>query len=299
MHLRELDANLIVILDALLLEASVTRAAERLGRSPSAVSHALARLREIFDDPLFVRAGQRLVPTSHANHIAPTVHIIVSGLEGLLHRQNIFDPAQQQRRFFVGCGDAFELTLLPQLRSDLAEHAPGIVLERQTWLGNDVQEDLRSGKVHFALTEALSTGHASDISMEKLFDDPYVILASGSDSMATQKVTENGVLAHEALVIVDQIGADALGGTPASSLLSQAEITTSPLLTVYRAMECDAVALVPHSIARLVRRHINLYVLETKLQLPTRAPHLLWHVSQERDECHAWMRDRFRQALTT
>ena len=74
MHLKELDANLIVVLDALLIDASVTKAASRLGRSPSAVSHALANLRYIFNDDLFVRAGQRLTPTARAKELAPSVH---------------------------------------------------------------------------------------------------------------------------------------------------------------------------------------------------------------------------------
>src|SRR4030095_2176336 len=104
MHLREIDANLLVTLDALLVDASVTRAAERLGRSATAISHALAklreifadelvvragraapaispavpRLREIFADELFVRAGQRLVPTAKALELAPTVHVILA-----------------------------------------------------------------------------------------------------------------------------------------------------------------------------------------------------------------------------
>src|SRR4026208_1823636 len=71
MHLREIDANLLVTLDALLVDASVTRAAERLGRSASAISHALAKLREIFADELFVRAGQRLGPAAKAQGLAP------------------------------------------------------------------------------------------------------------------------------------------------------------------------------------------------------------------------------------
>ena len=91
MHLKEVDANLLVTLDALLVDASVTRAAERLGRSPSAISHALAKLRELFDDDLFVRAGQRLVPTARAQELAPTVHVILAGMEeGMLPHSRTF-----------------------------------------------------------------------------------------------------------------------------------------------------------------------------------------------------------------
>ncbi len=97
MHLREVDANLLVTLDALLVDASVTRAAERLGRSASAISHALAKLREIFADELFVRAGQKLVPTAKALELAPTVHVILAGMESLLRPNKPFDPSRFDR----------------------------------------------------------------------------------------------------------------------------------------------------------------------------------------------------------
>src|SRR4030065_718282 len=93
MHLREIDANLLVTLDALLVDASVTRAAERLGRSASAISHAPAKLREIFADELFVRAGQKLVPTAKALELAPTVHVILAGMESLLRPSKPFRPS--------------------------------------------------------------------------------------------------------------------------------------------------------------------------------------------------------------
>ena len=101
MHLREVDANLLVTLDALLVDASVTRAAERLGRSASAISHALAKLREIFADELFVRAGQRLVPTAKALELAPTVHVILAGMESLLRPSQPFDASLAVRDFAI------------------------------------------------------------------------------------------------------------------------------------------------------------------------------------------------------
>ena len=119
MHLKEVDANLLVTLDALLVDASVTRAAERLGRSASAISHALAKLREIFDDELFVRAGQKLVPTAKALELAPTVHVILAGMESLLRPNKPFDPSLSVRDFAIAAGEASELILVQPLRQRL------------------------------------------------------------------------------------------------------------------------------------------------------------------------------------
>jgi DNA-binding transcriptional LysR family regulator len=126
MHLRKVDANLLVTLDALLVDASVTRAAERLGRSSSAISHALAKLREIFADELFVRAGQRLVPTAKALELAPTVHVILAGMESLLRPSKPFDPSETSRDFAVAASEAGELMLVQPLRQRLNRLAPSV-----------------------------------------------------------------------------------------------------------------------------------------------------------------------------
>jgi len=99
----------------------LTRAAERLGRSASAISHALAKLREIFADELFVRAGQKLVPTAKALELAPTVHVILAGMESLLRPSKPFDPSLAVRDFAVAASEAGELILVQPLRQRLAQ----------------------------------------------------------------------------------------------------------------------------------------------------------------------------------
>jgi len=302
MHLRELDANLIVILDALLLDASVTKAAERLGRSPSAVSHALSRLREIFDDPLFVRAGQRLVPTSRATQIAPTVHVIVSGLESLLRRQHAFEPGEQERRFAIACPHVFELTLLPAVRTELADEAPGITLER---VGDetrrDIVEGLRSDRLHVAIVEGGETNEAGDIAVDSLYEDKYLMLAP-----------EGGPIARDGqLGRYDLTGPDApavfVDDRYAKSVLAAADevrparlcAVASPLVAVHAALAGNALALVPERVASVVGRHLPLKTLDCALSLPALPVNLLWHVSQERDACHTWLRDKLRVHANT
>jgi len=287
MHLRELDANLIVILDALLLEASVTKAAERLGRSPSAVSHALARLRETFDDPLFVRAGQRLVPTSRATQLAPTVHIIVSGLEGLLHPGGGFDPRAQERCFTLACRDDLELTLLPAARAALGELAPGITLER---VGDGaVVEALRAGRVDLAIVEG-KPPRANDISAESLFDLPFIALAReghGADGQTLTRPDGPPVFADG----VQAAQLCAAGGQPWPAKL---ETVASPLIAVHAALERGGIALVPASVAMVAQRHTLMRAVPCDPALPRLACYLMWHLSMERDACNAWLREQLR-----
>ncbi len=297
MHLRQLDANLIVILDALLLDASVTKASERLGRSPSAVSHALARLREIFDDPLFVRAGQRLVPTSRATQIAPTVHIIVSGLEGLLHRPHLFDPAQQRRNFTLACRDSFELTLLPELRSELAETAPGITLTRRATLACEALKGLRAGQIDFALVEGSPAVEASDISAQKLFDDPFAMLAPEGHPLGSESVKERHLKADGFALIADEQHAEIVFDANERARPEGLATVSGPLIALHTAQERGALVMVPDNLAALAEQHIGMNRLTVAIRLAPLPIYLMWHVSQERDECHSWLRDIFRAKM--
>ena len=176
MHLREVDANLLVTLDALLVDASVTRAAERLGRSSSAISHALAKLREIFADELFVRAGQKLVPTAKAMELAPTVHVILAGMESLLRPNKPFDPSETSRDFAVAASEAGELMLLQPLRRRL---------RRGTERKGRLDAFASRGKHRCAAQRTLpfrdrhrgGLAAGADIRVLKLFDDTLVTLA--------------------------------------------------------------------------------------------------------------------------
>ncbi len=286
MHLRELDANLIVILDALLLEASVTKAADRLGRSPSAVSHALARLREVFDDPLFVRAGQRLVPTSRATQLAPTVHVIVAGLEGLLNNEMAFDPEAQQRAFKLACRGDLELTLLCALRAELADRAPGITLERCDETA--MIDALRSGRVELAIVEG-NAPNANDVSSAWLFDAPFV--AVEAEPTASQPHKPGG--AHRRPLFAAAAHAPHLSGDMGPAWLARLHTVASPLIAIHAALAQGGVALVPESVGTLAARHMPVRRVLIDPPLRPLPHHLMWHLSMERDACHAWLRDQF------
>ena len=158
LHLKEVDANLLVTLDALLVDASVTRAAERLGRSPSAISHALAKLRELFDDELFVRAGQRLVPTARAQELAPTVHVILAGMESLLRPNKPFDPSLTIRAFAAASSEAGELILIEPLRKRLQESAPSVRVDWAPSHTESLLDDLCAELVGLAKTVKVGNG---------------------------------------------------------------------------------------------------------------------------------------------
>ena len=126
--LRRFDLNLLVIFDVLMSERSVTRAAERLGRTQSAVSHALSRLREQFGDPLLVKGGARMQPTALALDLIEQARPMLGGIQRVLSPQHIFDAATSRRVFRLGAPD-FMLTLFADLLTRLRDEAPSVSVE--------------------------------------------------------------------------------------------------------------------------------------------------------------------------
>ena len=125
--LDQLDLNLLRVLDVLLEERSVTRAAARLGRSQPATSHALQRLRDALDDPLLIWQGREMVPTPRAEALGPELRRLLDGLRRSLTESAAFDPATARRRFVLGAPDSLA-PLVPDLLGALAD-APGVTLE--------------------------------------------------------------------------------------------------------------------------------------------------------------------------
>src|ERR1700750_1768601 len=112
--LRRFDLNLLVVFDVLMSERSVTRAAERLGRTQSAVSHSLSRLREQFGDPLLVKGGLRMQPTAIALDLIEQARPMLAGIQRVLSPTQVFDPADSQRVFRLAVPD-FALALFAEL----------------------------------------------------------------------------------------------------------------------------------------------------------------------------------------
>jgi DNA-binding transcriptional LysR family regulator len=128
LHLGSLDLNLIVALDALLEERNVTRAAERVGITQSAMSHALARLRTLTGDALLVRSASGMVATARAEELGPPIRRALEGVTTALRPPRAFDPKTAQQRIRIGTGDYGEIVLLPRVVERLAKEASGIDL---------------------------------------------------------------------------------------------------------------------------------------------------------------------------
>lgn len=187
-HVRRTDLNLLVVLDALLRSRSTTLAARRLGRTQSAVSHALRRLRVTFDDPLFVRAGAALRPTPAAESLHAPLRAMLLQAEGLLARTTVgFDASRVERVFRIVGTDYAEILLMPRLVPMLREKAPGIDVVTRPFGEDDVERAIQIRDVDFAFGTGFRA--APGIAGEKLRDDALVVLLRRGHPALRRKLT--------------------------------------------------------------------------------------------------------------
>ena len=150
--LRRFDLNLLVVFEVLMIERNVTRTAERLGRTQSAVSHSLSRLRSQLGDPLLVKAGVRMQPTAFALDLIEQVRPMLRGIERVLSPRYVFDPASSRRVFRLAAPD-FMPTLFASLLARLRSDAPGVSVE---WTAprEPTLLDVADGQVDIAIVPA-------------------------------------------------------------------------------------------------------------------------------------------------
>lgn len=285
------DLNLLVTLDVLLEEGSVTRAGERLALSPSAMSRALARLRRATGDPLLVRAGRGLVPTPRALELRDRVRGLVQEAEEVLRPAEKLDLATLERTFTLRSSDGFVERFGPELVAQVGREAPGVRLRFLQKTKKDIGPlrdgvvDLETGVVEDALTP--------DVLSKPLFTDRFVGVVRSEHPLSTGKVT-TARYASSRHVHVSRRGLteglvdEALGPTGHQRKVVTVVDGFSAALALANAS--DLVATVPERHTANLRRGM------CSFELPFPAPEvtvsLLWHVRLDTDPAHRWLRGR-------
>lgn len=284
------DLNLLVVLAVLLDEASVTKAAARLGRTQSAVSHALDRLRETFSDPLFVRSGQRMVPTPRAEDLRVPVADLTSRLHDLWLGAPPFDPARARRRFTLTASDYLQIVLVPPLVQRLRRLAPGIALEVRGPRSR-LLERLSRGEYDFSLAVALD--ESPSLFSQKLFTDRFVCLVADDHPTVRDKL-DRATFVRLPHALVAPLGSSP-GGHVDRELARTGESRTIAVvlpdfMVAPRVLRgTDLVLTLPERVARLFEDD-GVRILPPPIELPPLTGHLVWHERLSRDAASLWFR---------
>ena len=289
MNLNKVDLNLFIVFDAIYTEANLTRAGQIVGITQPAVSNALARLRETFNDPLFVRTAQGMVPTPMAQNIIGPVRNALQLLRVSVQESRTFNPLQANKTFRISMTDLTEAVVLPPLFQRLRRLAPNVKIESMLAKRRETTTELAAGRLDFAMDAPLNTD--PQVRHVKLLEDRYVCAMRRGHPLAKDKlsVEEYLSLSHihissrrSGLGMVD-LALGKMGQQRKIALRSQHYMMATQVI-----QQTDMAVTVPE---RFARRH-DLHQIPLPVDIPPLETHIYWHESTDQDPANRWMREQ-------
>ena len=286
MHIRDLDLNLLHVFQAVHEARNVSRAAERLGLSQPAASHALTRLRLALRDPLFVRAAGGVAPTPRAQQFARQVDAALRLLDAAVHEVDAFDPSRSRRRFTLHLSDIGADEFLPLLMAEVGAQAPGVQVEAVQLDPGTIGAALEEGRLDLAfgyLPALVGTEHAP------LLEERYVVLLRRGHPLAA-KLTDRAALERLDFIVVRSHAEPAralhmLGLEPRIRLALPHFMVVPTILAA-----TDLAVILPLRPALRFARLHPLQVVEPDLGLPPFTVSMHWHWRFQHDSAHRWLR---------
>jgi LysR family transcriptional regulator, mexEF-oprN operon transcriptional activator len=301
-NLGRIDLNLLVYLDALLRERSVTRAAARIGIGQSSMSHNLARLRELFGDELLTRGpdGMRLTPRAMA--LLEPLKTLLAQVEALVSRDQTFDPATAVRTFRFGLPDSMEILILPALLARMREVAPGIHLRLYNIDPSRLLDDLDADAMDLAIGyEPLNEGQVHH-KRRKLFTETFLCMFNAEKTGVTPPISLDDYVRLPHVLTSMAPGRSARGFVDDAleklGLHRSVALTTQRFLTVPSLVSHAPVIVTMGSrLARRFSAELGLSVSPPPVDLDEVTVSLLWHASYDHDPAHAWLRDQLAELV--
>lgn len=296
MRFHRLDLNLLVVLDALLQERSVSQAARRMNLSQSATSSALSRLREFFEDELLVLKGRNMVPTARGEELVEPVRALLAQIRETITIPPPFDPSTSDRNISIMASDfALEVLLSPVLR--LFEHEAPNMTFAVTALGDDLVEELRRGVAD--LLVAIDTTISTELPSVPLFDDDFVAIGwAGNPALAdgmTRELYES--LGH----IVTRFGKSRTPAFDEWAIRGQfvrrrIELVVPDFTSVGPLLVGSCrIATAHRTLARHMAASLPLKVMEMPFQIPQIRQMIQWTHSSDNDPAIKWLIGRLQQ----
>ncbi len=296
MRYKSLDLNLLVALDALLDEKSVTRAAERLNVSQPAMSAALSRLREHFNEPLLVLHGKRMIPTPAALKMSEPLKNLLQDVEILVTGITHFDPQSSERRFRVVTSDYLLSVIFPGLTQKLVRVAPGIVMD--CFHPSDQTEAmLERGDIDMFITpeEHLSRDHPADL----LFEEKHVVVGWAKNPAISQGVISEEEFFRLSHVVVEigRLTRPSFAERHLQNLPSQRRVdmrVSSFLIAPEMVVNTLKLTVMHERLARLFAQRLDIAIAEMPFEFPVMREMVQYHESRRQDTGLHWLIDQMK-----
>ena len=287
--LREVDLNLLVAFEALLAERNVTRAAQRLGMTQSGTSRALARLRETFDDALFVGSARGLVPTPRAESLRQPLTLALGRVREML-RAPEFDSKTAEGAIRLGIPDHLAFLIAPALLQRMSTQAPQMNLVARSFSENWHRE-VREGVVDLAF--GVLSGNEAELRARTCLKDPWVvILRQGHPALQKRWTKKSFAALDHAMMTVTGEGPGHVDRALAKYGLERrvAYRASSPVVVALAATESDLVVTTTALLARRLAAVFPLRVLKLPLPVAPLELPIVWHERNQHDPRHRWIR---------
>jgi len=296
MRLNKIDLNLFVIFDAIYRERNVTRAASQLSLTQPAVSNALSRLRQSFDDPLFVRTPHGVAPTPVADGAIGDIRKALELMRSTVDVQSRFDPSKSQTVFHLGMNDLAEALLLPRLHDSIRLDSQNVSITSYYVAREKAAEELKAGKIDLLLDAPVN--NARGLKVQPLRELPYAVAMRSDHPLAKKNISLNDYLAAEHLHVSSRRQGRGQVDIALNRVGKQRQIAVriqNYLVAAKVALETDLLWTTPKVLAKA----LNLHSVSLPLEVDPLVWNLYWARSTEEDPANRWLRRKLASIATS
>lgn len=293
MHISRLDLNLLVVFESVYAQGSISRAADVLHLSQPAVSHALRRLRQAYDDELFVRQGRQMFPTPRARQIRPVVQQALGAVQTTLRPESRFDAAHANHSFTLGMRDLVEALVVPDLAACFQQHAPQVRWSTRQVPRREMELELGAGRLDLAFDVLLPLGPR--VRQCRLLADQYVVLARKQHPQLRRGLSLSRYLSAQHIAVSSRSSGPAIEDFELSRLGHQRDVVMRCqhfFVARQTVAQTDLLLTLPRRYAAQAGFAQGLRIHPMPIDLPPLAVHLYWHESQEDDPANRWLREQ-------
>lgn len=287
------DLNLLKAFDAIYKERNVTRAAERISISQPAMSAVLNRLRNLFNDPLFIRDKFGVAPTEKATTIHPDIERALDILDSLVQSEQLFTPLTEKRTFTIAANEYFQIVILPPLLQYLRQHAPNIRINCSTFTQDLSNTGMITGGVDLAFGRI--SDPADNLVVREAMKESLACLVSQKHSTIKHRISVQQ-LEKFSHVVVKPYGKLKTG---VFQSLSSQKIKRNVACTVTHfhmvtnlLIDSDYIAILPQQLCNLFTQNKQIKQLKPPIDLGEFPFHLAWHRRYQNDPAHQWLRQQ-------
>lgn len=299
MNLRNTDLNLLVLFEVLVREQNITRAAQQVGLSQSAMSNALNRLRDLFQDEVLVRSGIQMVPTPKALALLPDVQEILSRVGLILESNDEFNPAESNNNYVILTTDYCEFVVLPKVVERIRKEAPNVTLEVKRMETDhrvsDIFDRLENRDLDLVILSYMPD--RLGINHYHLFSDRMVSMAKLGHPLAERELSVAEFLRAKHLgVKLREDKSHAIEDTMLSRKGQERDIAVSVphyMVAPWLLINSDLIVTVPQRAAAVISKILPLSTFQCPVFKEEFAVNMMWHHRFDNDPSHCWFREQF------